>query len=225
MPDLIVTLPDFKRYLRHNGNADDQQLTGVLTAAHDLIYHATGRTFGAVPVDPLDPDAPAAETRYFAPPAPWQPMVIDDLADGTGLTLAYEDTPLEVLPADTYTLEPRQRRPGWPYTSVRFISGLAQGTIPQFDLDPYWWPRSRSRMVAVTSARWGWPAVPYLAGEAIKIVAKNLWNYRTTSFGAATLPGDVTMMVAGDPQVDAMVIALRRNDVAAPRTINVETSL
>ena len=217
MPDLIVTLPDFKAYLRHNTDADDLQLTGALTAAHDLIYDATGRLFTVPATDAV------AETRYF--PAPTgNVLAIDDLADTTGLVVAVEGG--ATIDAAGYVVEPRTRPSGWPYTTIRFTAGTV-AFVPRFDLD-WWWRLPTyygTPYIAVTSAAWGWPTVPHLATEAIKIVAKNIWNYRTTAFGVATLPGDVSIMVAGDPQVDAMVKALRRANVSAPRTINVSTSL
>lgn len=216
MPDLIVTLPDFKKYLRHTVDTDDLQLTSALDAAHALIYDATGRTF-TVPTA-----SSPTETRYY--PAPnGNILSIDDLVDTTGLAVAVEGG--DTFDPSSYVVEPRTRPPGWPLTSIRFVAGPTN--VPRFDLD-WWWRLPgfyASPMIAVTTDRWGWEAVPALAAEAIKIVAKNIWNYRTTSFGAATLPGDVTVMVAGDPQVEAMVKALKRGELSPPRTINVGTSL
>lgn len=201
----FVDLDQFKAYIEHNlDGVDDAELQECLDVAEEQLLGTVHRTFDVADGtgDPV--------TRYYGIDDPWT-IRIDDLARDTDLSISITvDATPETIPSTAWQLQPLNRRDGWPYTSIRRVDG-------------YRWDRNLwgKASLAVTSSWWGWSAVPSTVPQVVKMLARNLWGYRRTQFGAQVV-GDFTVMIGGDRMAEALIQTLTRGKVLQPRMIELD---
>jgi hypothetical protein len=180
-PD-YVTLPEMKSYLRLTGTADDVELALDITAASRAVDSTTYRQFGQVA---------AAEARIYT--ARWSDtlcrwvIVVDDLMDQTGLTVAIAAGPITL-----YTLNPAnaaQRARPWTRIVVSDVSTVK--------------PKGEAGEVTVTG-KWGWTAVPDTVKLATKLQSSRFFKRRDAPFGIAGSPdtgSEMRLLAKVDPDL------------------------
>ena len=193
---LYGTLAGLRAFLGLGSGSDptnDPLLWTALWAASWAIQSTCDRDF-SLPTG-------AAENRRFALSSYLPPIIeIDDLVDGTDLSVAFDDGsgtyPLTVTTA--YDLAPLNAPVrGFPYTRIEFRT---------FTPVPAW--RLGGPLVAVTSARWGWPAIPPAVEQAAYLQAARLYKRKDSPFGIAGSPveGNVLRLLAKlDPDVQLLL--------------------
>ena len=160
-----VTAQELADYCRNEISADLTQFTSWAAAASNIVEDYCGRTF-VVPAA-----GASATTRYYVPKG--DVVFMHDISATTGLIVTEDGT--TVSSAD-YQLEPR--------SGIDF-AGRAVPYTRIVRLDTTWYADGRETTVGVTSAYWGWPAVPDRVTEATLIIGKDLAHGRETRFGVA----------------------------------------
>lgn len=194
-PD-YVTVADLEQFVRVPDHLDDTQMDLAITTASRSIDDACGRQFGRLDV---------AEQRYYT--ARWNArrgvwaVLIDDLMDGTALTVAIDDgTGTGTYTAVTgYTLGPRNAAgKGWPWTVIY----LPDDVTPAVTVDG-----------VRASERWGWLTIPDTIQEATLLQASRLLTRRDAPFGIAGSPqsgSELRLLDKLDPDVVVMTRPYRR---------------
>ena len=198
---IYATLAQLKAFLAMPTAADavqDPILTVSLGAAAAAITSACGRDFST--------PTGISETRYFALTSYTPPFIeIDDLADTTGRTSAFDDGsgnyPTSVTTAyDLVPLNAAVR--GFPYTQIVFRT---------WPLSPAW--RWTGPLAKITTARWGWPSIPQAATQANLIQAVRLYKRKDSPFGIAGSPAEgnaLRLLARLDPDVQLLLEGLER---------------
>ncbi|MGD0248289.1 MAG: hypothetical protein ABSB75_04475 [Candidatus Limnocylindrales bacterium] len=193
---LYATRAQLKAALTMPATADavqDPLLDIALAAASYAITDTCERDF-SIP-------SGVSESRYFQGRRHGiSYLEIDDLVDDTGLVIATDDGtntyPTTVTTA--YDLMPLNApAKGFPHHGIAFHSLVSLGVG---------WPRRP--LIKVTSARWGWPAIPYAVEQACLIQAARLYKRKDSPFGIAGSPleGNVLRLLARlDPDVQMLL--------------------
>lgn len=167
----IVTAEDMKTYLRSDQYPDEAFVTGALIAAHSTFYNMCGRTFEIADT--------VATPRSYVPS--WTDIlrihdcasVTSILSGGTAVT-GYQLEPV----GPTWAGETR------PYEQVRLFAT--------------WWLGNNWRLAEasiVVTAKWGWPATPAPAVEAVKVLCKDIVGNRDIRSGFVSF-GDAGIAAA-----------------------------
>jgi len=192
-PDYI-TAADVKAYLRVTDAVDDAEFGIWATASSRAVDKKTNRQFGAVTGAVV---RTYRRTPFYDPTSGLWLLEIDDLQDATGLLVngtAYASSGTTLFPENAAA-------DGKPYERLAFISPPVLPT-PGVSV-PY----------AITSARWGWAAVPSQVIGACKLQCSR-WNARRDSpFGVAGSPdsgGELRLLARLDPDVATTLAGLSR---------------
>lgn len=190
---IYATRAQLKLALGATATDNDALLDMALGAASAAVRSACQRDFSLA--------TGISESRYFQLGSYLPPSIeIDDLVDGTGLAIAFDDGsgtyPTSVTTA--YDLRPLNAPVrGFPYTSLVFRT---------WPLSPAW--RWTGPLAKVTSARWGWPAIPQAVTQATIIQASRLYKRKDSPFGIAGSPaeGNILRLLAKlDPDVQLLL--------------------
>ena len=157
-----ITVPVLKDYLGNEKPTDDDDFyQGAIDAAIETWQDETQREWVTVT------DATTTTPRSFVPGS--SPVlrihdctvVTSVVDDGTTLAVsAYQPEPVGVARTG-------QARP---YEQIRLLGG-------------YWTPSPYGEATVVVTAKWGWPAFPARAIEAVKIIAKDIVLNRDVRLG------------------------------------------
>lgn len=190
-----VTLDEFRAYLGSEHIDDDDQLALCLAVAERGVDRIACRSFSAV-VD----DATATTRTYV--PLNAEVVYIDDLADTAGLTIDNYGSAIAVgaIQLDPINLLGTDRR-------ARPIEGLRL-------FDSCWYRDGQRATVSITSARWGWLAVPDAAKQATLVAAKDLFQLRDARFGTAGFGEFGVLRIRENPTVRQILDGYVRFDRA-----------
>lgn len=161
----VPTLDEIKTFVRTSiaGTAEDALATNSVNAAIELVGAVTQRTIAV---------AGSSSARSYAPRPCSSILRIHDctsvtsvVENGTTLTVAvdYQLEPIGALDLTGATV---------PYEQIRRLSGST------------WYTNYGATTVVVTAA-WGFAAIPAGIVEAIKILAKDIFDHRNVKFGLA----------------------------------------
>jgi hypothetical protein len=183
-----LTPDEFAVYVGSEIAADDLFLARCVNAAEDAVNDHCARSF--------DVPAVTSITRNYVP-TPCDPLVvIQDIVDNTNLVVTDDGTAVT-----DFQLEP-VNNVSW--------SGLTQPYYQIRRTDGASWVVDYGRAtVAVTSTRWGWPAVPPQVKEATAILAKDLAHLRQNRFGVAGFGEFGVVRVRDNPHVSMLLSKLR----------------
>jgi hypothetical protein len=164
-------------------------ITQAVAAAHALIDDRCGRTFelDAAPTSRTFP----ARDRYLSTPDGAQHLRIDDLGDGTGLTVEIRNTFAGTwAPIVGWELGPDNApADGIPWTWIAAAAGwLTEAT-----------------KVRITG-RWGWPAIPDGVKQAATLLAARLYRRRDSPEGVLGSSEWGALRVSRfDPDVETLI--------------------
>jgi hypothetical protein len=216
--DAYATMAVFRAYVRKTATTDATdpdsalELLALEAAARAIeracnrrftvtAANASARTFtpemvrGASPVEYITSRFPFSWYRHYILP-------IDDLADITGLTVAFDTTGNgDYDSASTAFRVGPTNNPsrGLPYERLIFDSGI--------------YPPAYEEGVEVT-AKWGWAAIPNTIVNANLLQAARFLKRRDAAFGVAGSPelgNELRLLAKLDPDVAIMVSAFKRN--------------
>jgi hypothetical protein len=184
----FVNREDFRAYVASEIVGDDPFVTLAQDSAEAAVVDWCGRSFTLV-----DPGTPTART--YAASADRRRVVIDDIADATGLVVS--DAGSTVAAADY------QRGPlGWVNDGRPFYELLRLG---------YWstptYPGTAT--VTVTTDQWGWPSLPVQVQEATMVLGKDLLHLRPNRFGVAGFGEFGVVRIRENPHVQMLLSRLR----------------
>jgi hypothetical protein len=175
--------------------ADDAYLNLCLTVAQREIDFMCRRTFD-VPAD----DATATARKYRPDPSDVLTLRVDDLADLTGVTVT-EGT--STLSAGQIQWEPLNSlgddRRYRPFDTIRLLTG-------------FFLPDGMEATITVTSARWGWLAVPDVVQQATLFAAKDLVHMKGARFGIDGFGDIAVVRIRENPVLRKMLEGFIRHD-------------
>lgn len=216
--DAYASIPTFRTFVRNEalddaGDPDSALELLALEAAARAIDRACNRTFRVASATPsarvFTPVRVAGHNPLVYPtssyPFTWYPhyeLSIDDVADPSGLTVAFDSTGNGdyTVAITAFRVGPTNAAAkGVPYTKLVFD----RGTYPPIDFES----------VQVT-AKFGWAAIPTTITNANLIQASRLWKRRDAPFGIAGSPemgNEIRLLAKLDPDVALLVGAFKRN--------------
>ena len=144
----------------------------------------------------------AATARTFVPVYGASLLRVPDIANTTGLVVSDDgatlvlgtDMQLEIAPGMTsqVTATGETRPYGW----IRLLGS--------------WWSFDNGRATVTVTARWGWPAVPEPIKLATKLLTRDYFTSRNTTFGVQSFGADgFTRRVGQNSQVTALLAPYR----------------
>lgn len=179
-PDYI-TPSQLRAYVRVEDDVDDAEIGNAIAGASRAIDRHCHRQFGK-------PDAAVA--RYYTPE--WSRRLgrwtveVDDLHGTTGLEVALDadESGDYATPITDFSMKPvNAQADGMPWTSMVLLR--SNSTLPS---------SSTEDSIEVTSAQFGWSAVPSAVVLACKLQASRFLARREAPFGIAGSPADGSEM-------------------------------
>lgn len=188
-PDYVTTA-ELKSYLRISDTDDDTLLAFWITSASRAVDEHCGRQFGLVGSTEVREYTPVYDSHLRT-----YVTEIDDLAADTSLIVLDADA----VEIDEYTLQPvNALLKGKPYERIYFDTCTASVTL--------------------SSAKWGWTAVPSAAKVATMLQSARLAARRDSPYGIAGSPSEgseMRLLATLDPDLKTMLGAFRRDWWAA----------
>lgn len=190
-PD-YTTVDDLAAYLRIEDDIDDVLLAQWITAASRAVDGWAHRQFGR---------AGTATSMQFGRDAMWCDasgywnVAIFDLVDATGLTVngtAWASVGGTLKPLNAPVA-------GRPYTVARFAADPRDST---------------TGLVTLTSADWGWSAVPGAVVQATQMTAARFSKLRSGPLGVVGSPngdGETKLLSTLDPTVRRLLFSFQRH--------------
>jgi len=190
---LYVPLPEATAYIDTAIVGDSVEVEAALLTACEAVDRWCKRTFN-VPTSATGP-------RPFTPPFGSSLLKVHDIASTTdlvivedGVTLAASAYQLEVTPGEpsqvTDTGESR------PYAYIRLLDD--------------WWEVDNDRATVSITARWGWPATPESVKTAVKMLTRDYFTARRSTFGVQSFGVDgFTRRISDNPMVQSLLADYR----------------
>lgn len=169
--------------------ADDAEIAKAITAASRMVDTECHRQFGNVG----STDTTRYYTAYVRSEDGAHAVSIDDLYDNAALVVASDGAAIT-----DYTLRPfNAEADGVPYVNILF-----GGTVSL-----------EAGAITVTSAKWGWSAVPAAAHSATLLQMARIIKRRDAPFGVAGSPdmgNELRLLAQMDPDAKLLCASIRR---------------
>ena len=195
-----LTLANFCSYANMTTASHPTEAAAAITAASRAIDGWCSRSFSV---------ASSTSSRVYKADHQHR-LEIDDLSATTGLTVITDEGDTGTYGTSwtittDFVLEPFNGRvggiTGWPYTQIRAVGAR-------------WFPSGYQRpRVQVTSAYWGWAAVPDAVTQACYELALDLFKMKDAPFGVAGFNEYGVMRVRENKGVQMLLAPYRRHAV------------
>lgn len=208
--DPYATLAELKAYIGISDTVDDAKLTDALNTASRSVESFCDRQFNA---------ATTATPRIYRP-EDYLWMTVDDFYTTDGLTIK-SDEDFDGVFESTWQPVEFELNPingivggelGWPYSTIRAVSGRFFPIPGWFPVAPNGYPVYRRSTVQVT-AQWGWAAVPSAVKQATLIIASETFKLKDAPFGVAGFGDMGVIRVRDNPVVARRLAKYNRNAV------------